>query len=390
MIKLLKPALPKKQSKQAKELKILLGLVDYFLKTGKPVGSNTLKEAGFEDFSSATIRNYFVNLEKEGYLTQQHTSGGRIPTSKAFRVYAQDYVSLEISDSIPDDPLYTSLRNAETRELTSYLQNAAESLSQLSNTAVFLSAPRFDNDFIVEVKLVPIDQARCLCVIITDFGVILTEILPTEKKLSAFTVKRLESYFHWRLTGNDKPDNLDPEEEQLAHRFYSELMVRYIVSYSNFSDEDIYRTGFSKLLTYPEFQNPASLASSLSLFENAHSMRLLLKECSSIAHLKFWIGDDLLSFTQETPNCSVLAMPYFIHQQPVGAIGLLGPMRIPYRELFDLLRVFSNCISTALTRNIFKHKITFRQPRSETPYLQKEEQYLIGQTRTILLENKSY
>ena len=372
----MKTLVPKKSAKQEREHKVLLGLVDFYLTTGKPVGSNTLKEAGFGDLSSATIRNYFAGLEEAGYLIQQHTSGGRIPTDAAYRVYAEEFCNAENPVSI-SKKLLDELRTAETKEIASYLQKAAEILSDETSAAVFLSAPRFDQDYITDLRLVPVDQNRCLCVIITDFGVIQTEVLPTEKKLSAFTAKRIESYFHWRLTGNDQPENLEPEEEKLAQTFWNEVLVRYIVGYSNFTHEEIYRTGFSKLLNYPEFHNPTSLAVSLSLFENAHSMRLLLKECSKVNHLKYWIGSDLHPFTQETPNCSVIAIPYHIAGQAVGAIGVLGSTRIPYRELFGTLRAFSESISTALTRSIYKFKISFRQPQTGQFFLQSDKQNLM-------------
>lgn len=386
----LKQLIPKKSAKEARERKILIGLIEYYLKTGKPVGSNTLKETGFEDLSSATIRNYFANLEKEGYLSQQHTSGGRIPTSKAFRLYAKEYIQSDFSNLFKEDPTYNSFRNAETKEMIAYLQGAAETLSQLTQCAVFMSAPRFDHDYLIELKLVPIDQNRCLCVMITDFGVVLTEMLQTDNKLNTFSTKRLESYFHWKLTGNDKPENLTKEEEQLAQKFYNELIIRFIVGYSNFSDDEIHKTGFSKLLAYPEFHNPVSLASSLSLFENIHGMRLLLKESAAVNQMKVWIAEDLTPFTKEPPSCAVIAIPYYINRQPVGAIGILGTIRMPYRHLFGVMSTFSECISTALTRNIFKHKITFRQAKSEAPFLQREEESrLIGQSRLMLLEDKS-
>lgn len=376
-----KPLIGKRSGKHERERKVLLGLIEYHLKTGKPVGSNTLKEAGFGDISSATIRNYFANLEEEGYLTQQHSSGGRLPTHKAYKTYAEEYAGNE-NLMAADDPLMSELRNTETREIAAYMQNAAEQLSKLANCAVYLSAPRFDQDFIVGLKLVPIDHARTLCVMITDFGVIQTELLHTDKKISSFSAKRLEAYFHWRLTGNDEPENLEPEEEKYAQTLYNELMVRYIVGYSNFSSEDIYRTGFSKLLSFPEFHDPVALSSSLSLFENVNGMRLMLKETMKIDKLKFWIGEDLLPFTNEVPNCAAIAVPYHINQQSVGAVGILGPARIPYRELFALLRSFSFNISTALTRSIYRFKISFRQPQSGS------KQNEIGQARLMLLEDK--
>jgi heat-inducible transcriptional repressor len=376
----------KRLGKQGREHKVLLGLVDYYIKTGRPVGSNTLKDAGFADLSSATIRNYFSHLEEEGYLVQLHSSGGRVPTNLAYRIYAQDYIDDE--PIILDNDLFQAQKQTDSREIALFLQNSAETLSELTQCAVFLSAPRFDHDFIVSMKLVPIDATRCVCVLVTDFGVIRTEVLRLPNKLSAFAIKRIESYFEWRLRGIQQPENLEPEEKELAQNFYNELMVRYIVGYSNFIDEEIYRTGFSHLLAYPEFHDATVLASSLSLFENAYSMRLLLRECISNKQMKFWIGDDLKAYTALIPDCTIIAIPYYINQKPVGAVGLLGPKRLSYRVFFSTLRLFSDAISEALTRNIYKFKISFRQPQTGTIYLQSEEHQAIGQSGLMLLEDK--
>jgi len=377
----------KSSKKDVRERRVLFAVIEHFLKTGKPVGSNVLKEAGFGEISAATIRNHFSQLEKEGYLKQQHTSGGRIPTQKGYQFYANACVDATVI-SPQEEGAIKALRKSETKEIAAYLQQCAETLSALTNYAIFLSAPRFDHDFIVDFKLVPISVHRFLCVLITDFGVIQTELFHTDKKLSSFAIKRIENYFLWRLTGTHQPENLAGEEEALAKTFYNELMVRYIVGYSNFIDEEIYRTGFSKLLTYPDFHETTVLANSLSLFENAHSMRLLLRECCSHETLKFWIGRDLTTYASEKPTCTVIAIPYNINKKIVGAIGILGPMRMPYPQLFGLLRAFSRGMSEALTKNIYKFKISYRQPQPGTPYLQKEEHRVIGQSRLMLLEDK--
>ena len=377
----------RKSGKNEREKKILLGLIDCYIKTSKPVGSNTLKEAGFEDLSSATIRNYFAHLEEEGYLTQQHSSGGRIPTAKAFRLYAYECIAQSAQKS-PKEKVFDSLQKIETRAINTLLQQAAEQLALLTHTAVFLSAPRFDQDFIVSMKLVAIDVTRCLCVMMTDFGEIKTEILHVDNKLGTLSAKRIEAYFNWRLNGQQKPDNLSTEEEELAKKLYNELLVRYIVGYSQFNEEEIYRTGFSGLLNHPEFQDPTVLADSLALFENTHGIRLLLKECSKHNTLKLWIGDDLLTYaSQPNPDCSIIAIPYHVNNQPVGAVGLLGPQRLPYRTLFALLQNFSQRISEAMTRNLYKFKITLKPPKEETIDLKKRP--LIAETRRLLLEDRS-
>lgn len=381
LVKILKPLSTKRPGKQDRERKVLLGLVDHFIKTGKPVGSHTLKDAGFDDLSSATIRNYFAHLEQENYLSQQHSSGGRLPTDLAFKVYAQEYLE---HDAIQrESKEFAEIRQSDSKEIAAFMQKSAETLSNLTRCAVFLSAPRFDHDFVIELKLVPIDAHRCLCVLVTDFGVIQTEVLQVSEKISSFAAKRIESYFHWRLTGLNKPENLDPDEEARAQEFYNELMVRYLVGYSHFIDEEVYRTGFSRLLGYPEFQEASALATSLALFEDAHAMRLLLKECAKMDVLKFWIGDDLFAYASSHPNCAVIAIPYYINQKAVGAVGILGPKRMPYREHFTMMRLFSEAVSEALTRNIYKFKVTFREPQHGALYIRNNQ---AGQR---LLEDKS-
>jgi len=378
----------KKLNKKEREKRVLFGLIDYFIETGEPVGSNSLQSAEFQDISPATIRNYFNVLEEEGHLTQLHASGGRIPTEQAYRLYAKEFYShFQLSEK--DKETIFQIEQSEMKEIAKYLQTSAETLSELTRCAVILSAPRFDHDFISEFKLAPIDTYRFLCIIVTDFGVIQTELLHSSQKLSAFSIKRIEGYFHWRLTCRDKPENLSNDEESLAQNFYNEIMMRYIIGYSTFVEEEVYRTGFSKLLHYADFHDTAILANSLALFENAHSMRLLLRDCSSRNALKCWIGDDLSHFATGKQACSVLTVPYKINQTAVGAIGLLGPIRMPYKRWFGLLRAFSEAISTALTRNIYKFKLTFRTPQPGVAYLNKEEHRLIGQSRLMLLEDKS-
>lgn len=385
---MLNSLLPKKlKGKQSREHKVLLGLVDYYLKTGKPVGSNTLKEAGFHDLSSATIRNYFANLEENGFLTQQHASGGRIPTHRAYKVYADEYSQSTAISKVLDQQLQP-IRHAETREIAAFLQHAAETLSTITQCATFLSAPRFDNDYIVSIKLVPIDASRCLCVIVTDFGLVKSELITVNMKLTAFAVKRIEAYFHWRLTGHDAQENLEEQEEEIAKKIYNELIVRHIVSYSGFINADLYRTGFSKLLSYPELHDASTLSRNLSLFENTDNIHSLVKECSKFGSLKYWIGDDLSRFSSECPECAIVAMPYFINQNIAGVIGIMGPTRMPYKDIFGTIRIFSQYLSEALTRNLYKFKITFRQPQEHN--VNKENAgLLVDQSNRLLLDFNS-
>lgn len=367
----MKSLTPKKPSKDQREKLILFGLIDLYLKTGKPIGSNTLRESGFETLSSATIRNYFTKLEEAGFLLQHHSSGGRIPSPLAFKTYAQEYLSFPLI-SLQEKKEIQKLLLKETREVVSYLHQATKTISELTGCAAFLSSPRFDQDFILHIKLLFIDETRLLCVMVTDFGMVHSELLHIDSQFPSSLIKKLEGYFNFRLTGIDKP-KISQEEEEIASELYKELLLRHIVSYTNFSTEDLCQAGFSKLLAYPDFNEAATLAGGLSLFENQAMLRELLQTTCKQQKLCCWIHNDLAAFSNEAAQCSILTVPYRIHQTVCGAIGILGPNRIPYRELFGKLEEIAENISLSLTKSLYKFKITYRSPTPAQAQLNKKE-----------------
>lgn len=352
----------KRPPKNVREREVLLGLIDHYISNGKPVGSHSLKEEGFDHLSAATIRNYFTSLEEEGYLYQPHTSGGRIPTSKAFRLYAEAYADKGLMEA-PILERIKSIKKDDTREVQSLIQKTLEELSELTGTAAFISSPRFDRDFVVDAKIVPIDAARVLCVLITDFGAIHSELVAVPVKVSQHLAKKIESYFQHRIRGLSPFESpLDAEEEKLAQLLYSEGMVRFLVGYSNFSEEDLLRAGFSKMLQYPEFRDLTVLTESMALFESNKSLRHLLHETQARNSLVFWIGEDLVSYGAQSSQTSVIAIPYSIQHQTIGALGIIGPLRIPYRKFFAILHSVKEALSEALTHNLYKYKLSYRLP----------------------------
>jgi heat-inducible transcriptional repressor len=349
-----------RKGREDREFKVLIGLVKLYLETGKPIGSNTLKETAFDRLSSATIRNYFARLEKDGFLMQHHASGGRVPTEEAYKIFAKEHLADTQIEPDEEFALKETL-SKDTKELSLYFQEAVEKLSDIVGSAVFFSSPRFDQDFIVEVKLVAIDEKRCICIILTDFSLVHTELLYTEQKMSLFSLKRIEQYFHFRLTGLDKP-LLSPEEELFAKKAYNEVVLRHFVMYTNFNQEDVYKAGFSKLLIHPEFYDPLTLASSLAIFENSRLITPLLQETMQSGTIKYWIGKDLERITPPPHVSSIIAIPYSINHRNVGAVAILGPNRQQYQKIFGVLKLFSQLLGENLTSSMYKYKLSYRQP----------------------------
>ena len=353
----------KKLSKADREKALLFGLIELYLKMGKPIGSQTILEYGFENISSATIRNSFARLEEKGLLKQPHTSGGRIPTEKGFRAYIDENLNNGYVQKNQEKTLTDALQ-LSTKEVATILHKGAEVLSEISACAVFISSPRFDQDFIQNIKLIAIDSSKILVILITDFGIVHTETVYLEKSFKPLFIQSCEEYFLWRMNQGEKPLFQNDQERKIAQKIYNEIMIRHVVGYANFPNEEILRTGLSKLLSYPEFNDAATLANSLSLLEDESVMRSLLRESMKENELKLWVGDELCPIVAEDACVSVLAIPYTINHITVGSVALLGPTRLPYRNLFGVLQLFSEKISETLTTNLYKYKISFRKPSS--------------------------
>ncbi|MEM8629337.1 MAG: heat-inducible transcriptional repressor HrcA [Chlamydiota bacterium] len=368
----MKNLMAKKPSKKERKQSVLLAVVDLYIKTNTPVGSETLRQKYLRGVSSATIRNYFVTLEKEGFLQQPHSSGGRVPTKQAYRFYA-DYYQNE-----PLEKSFFCLKESPTKELIHLLHHAAQTLSEETSCPIFLSTPIFEMDFVQTVRFLLLEQNHLLCVVITDFGLIHTETFYPQEPLSQEDLALLESYFYWRLGKGENPVLQREKLLKTAQRLYSELMVRFIVYSSSLQEKSLFHTGLSKLLLYPEFAEASTLAIGLSLFENRELMQKLLRQSMRGNSVTYFIGEDFLQ-----KECSVLLMPYSIHHNVAGAFGLLGPLRLPYQELFQKMRTFAKELSYILTKNVYKFRVSFKS------YDDLQTENHVEACSSILLEDKS-
>src|SRR3990167_2744425 len=353
-----------KSSKEQKEMEVLMGLVSLYLKDGRPVGSNTLKEQGFSHISSVTIRNYFALLEKKGLLKQHHISGGRVPTHAAFRMFAEK--SLRHHTLLKADRLLLeSVLLSDTKQFSKYFQKSIEVLSEMTGCAVLLASPRFDQDFVSKIRILSLDEKRALCVIISEFGLINTEVLYLHRKLSSFSLKRIEDYFAYRLSGENKPE-MSPDEEEFAKYAYNEIILRHFISFTHFEYEDVYRTGFSKLLTHTEFHDPSILANTLGLFENIRHVRQFAKATLEEGRIAYWIGDDLAPFILPPHVAGVVGLANSIQGKPAGVILLLGPDRLDYPGVFAKLHTFAEFMGQKLSLTVEKYKLSYREFRPQT------------------------
>lgn len=371
----MKTLLTKRLNRSEKEMQILFALIELYVKTGKPIGSQTLQKQEFEKLSPATIRNYLGQLEEKGYLLQQHASGGRIPTGKAFKSYAESLQQIKAEEikNFPDG-------DKRTREVKALIHQITEKISEQLEISAIASFPIFEQDFIQKIKCLSIDSETLICILITDYGQIRSEIFYNMNAPSTKILEKTEQYFLWRIGKGKKPLFEIEKDFIFARKIYTEIMLRHALVFGNSLKNNLHKTGLSYLMNYPELNNTNDLSASLMLFENDDALATLLKKTMEEKKLSFWIGEELFPYLKKQSHFSLIAIPYFINLTPAGAIALFGPERLDYKKIFRILKGFSMKLSKNLSQNVYKHKIPFRSS------LEEER---IDSVCSILLEDKS-
>lgn len=368
---------PKRAGRKDRERKILLSLVEYFLRTGKPVGSQSLQEEGMPNISSATIRNHFMALEQKGYVKQQHSSGGRIPQAKAFREYAKECLDQFLHDKEHSISRPLPLpEEINTQDIIPLLQQTAQLLSREAHAAVAISSPKFDQDVVSDVHFVFLDVHRALAVVMTSFGLVHTTVILCDFPITHTLLKKADRFSRSRIFQEQlHPDLFEGEQLEQVRHLYQEALASYFISYSSNSQEDLWRAGFSQLLQLPEFGESQSLSPPLCLFESNTALRGLLREAVRSNELHVWIGNEILPQFTDDPNCSIVAIPYHVGNRAVGAIAVIGSMRLFYLQLFQLLKHLSSQLSRTLSTCLMHNQISYRMPEydpSETKHLSIE------------------
>lgn len=349
--------------RDSKILEILLMTTEVYLLTGQPVSSKTLKDYCCSQLSTATLRNYFSELETAGFLKKNHASGGRIPTNLAFRYYV-DHCRYEQNEISEETASKLNQLPQESKNIIRDLQKASEILSEILQLPVCFSAPRFDSDAITKIQLTPVDEQRIVMIVSTEFGQIFTDVLWLPQVCSSQFLKNVEQFLLHRI----RDQHIDTifsssEEEQLCIAIYNEIIVRYLTKHCHFSEEDIYQTNLSSLLKYDAFKDPDTLTQGLFFFEDRKNMRALLNIGMYKDQSCAFIGHELASFFGiEEPKCAIITVPYFLNTTPLGAFGVLGAVTLPYKKIFATLHLFAEKIKTILTQTFYKFRLSFRMP----------------------------
>jgi len=341
----------------SREREILVALVRQFIETGAAVGSKTLAEKLSEAPSSATIRNVMVNLESLGYLSQPHISAGRVPTERAYRYYVDRMVGT--SRLAPATQAYIHQRlQGEAGALEQMMSSASQVLSEVSQNVGLALAPAFEEKVLEYIKFVLLPDRRILVVIVSKPDLVESKVVHLEESLSQQELERTAEFLNaefrgWSLGAIRMEVFKRMEEEKiLADRLLNTVATLFMWSASAAEAlGSLFVDGTAKILDHVEFDDIRKIKVLLETFEEKAKLVRILTACLKTREtgVRILIGRENLEGGMH--NCTLVVAPLHYRDRTVGALGVVGPMRMEYDRAVSTVDYIAHVCSRLLNSN---------------------------------------
>jgi heat-inducible transcriptional repressor len=325
---------------------LLKALVERYIAEGQPVGSRTLSRASGLDLSPATIRNVMADLEEMGLIASPHTSAGRIPTARGYRLFVDTMLTAQ-RDQLLAAP---SLAADQPQKVIS---NAAQLLSNLSHFVGVVMAPKRSSVF-RHIEFLRLSEKRFLVIIVTPDGDVQNRVVFTAQDYSQSQLIEAANYLNTNYAGmaiEQVRERLKAEVESLRSEIAVLMQTAVEASSQAMREQDeVVISGERNLLQVQDFSSDMGhLRRAFDLFEQKTQLMRLLDVSSQAAGVRIFIGGE----SQVVPfeELSIVSAPYEVDGQVVGTVGVIGPTRMPYERMIQIVDITSKLVSNALSHN---------------------------------------
>jgi heat-inducible transcriptional repressor len=319
---------------------VLMTLIRSHIGTAEPVGSKYLLDRSGLDVSPATVRNLMARLEKEGYLKQPHTSAGRVPTDKAYRYYVN---SLLGHGSEKPNETFRSALTGFTGGLDDMLRKTSKVLSDLSRCAGVVLPPRRVRRLFKRITFTRMNRGSVLAVLVSLSGVTTQKLVQTGEEFTQKALDRMSDYLNNRFAGMSLGEMRWRMEKDLARdleNFESWMTAALRLSTGLLEDPEgpeVYLEGGSRILDMPEFMTDfEGMRALFRAFEEKRSLAALLDETIKASDFTVFIGSE--TGVDELRGMSMVVSTYGRGGGALGAVGVIGPSRMDYKNIIPLVR----------------------------------------------------
>ena len=312
------------------------------METGEPVGSRTISKYADLNVSSATIRNEMSDLTDMGYIIQPHTSAGRIPSDKGYRLYVDELMK-EKEEEISE---IREMMIEKTDKMEKMLKQVAKVLASDTNYATMISVPQYRGNKIKFIQLSRVSDLQLVAVVVSDNNLVRNQIIELDEAMDDQTILKLNLLLNTNLNGIPIQDiNLGMiarlKEQAGIHSDVVATVLDAVAATIHVDEDDmeIYTSGTTNIFKYPELADKSRASELIDAFENKEELLDLARERMADTEntgIQVYIGDEMP--TRSMKDCSVVTVTYELGEGVQGTIGIIGPKRMDYEKVVDSLK----------------------------------------------------
>ncbi|MDH5408264.1 MAG: heat-inducible transcriptional repressor HrcA [Gammaproteobacteria bacterium] len=330
---------------------LLKNLIEHYIRDGQPVGSRTLVKDCKLNLSPATVRNVMSDLEDAGLIVAPHTSSGRIPTDKGYRLFVDSLLTVKpIRNNILEKLKLELPKNIPSEQL---LGNASSLLSNVTSMAGVVMVPRREQVTFKHVEFLPLSANRVLVILVVNSEEVQNKVIQTDRAYSSSELQQASGYLNSEFAGLD----LTEVRERLlgSMKQMREDMNRIMLSAMDVTDQvltekqnsDYVMAGETNLMNYAEMGDIGKLRQLFDAFNTKNDLLHLLDKSIHAEGMQIFIGDE--SGHAVLQECSVITSPYKVDNQVVGVLGVIGPTRMAYDRVIPIVDVTAKLLSSVLS-----------------------------------------
>src|SRR5450830_1236970 len=326
---------------------LLKALVERYIADGQPVGSRTLSKASGLELSAATIRNVMSDLEDLGLIASPHTSAGRIPTARGYRLFVDTMLTVQ-RPALAEPP---ALQADQPQKV---IASAAQVLSNLSQFVGVVMAPRRSSVF-RHIEFLRLSDRRLLVIIVSPDGDVQNRVIFTEADYTQSQLLEVANFLNANYAGlaiEQVRERLKGEVESLRAEIAALMQAAVNVSSDALTQaqDEVVISGERNLLSVSDFSGDMGhLRRAFDLFEQKTQLMRLLDISSQADGVSIFIGGE--SKTVPFEELSVVSAPYEVDGQIVGTLGVIGPTRMPYDRMIQIVDITAKLVTNALSHN---------------------------------------
>jgi heat-inducible transcriptional repressor len=334
-----------------RDLYLFKSLVEHFIYDGQPVGSRTLARDTVLELSPATIRNVMADLEDAGLLHSPHTSAGRIPTAKGYRLFVDTLLRVNQLDSNEVERIVEELNPQQ--DIHSLLQRTSGILSDITKLASVVMLPRSEQKALKQVEFVSLSDNRILVILVISDQEIQNRIIHTARSYSSSELQKASNYLNNMFAGKDLPTirsellkELEKMKDNVNQLMQSAIEMAQQAFISKGTSDDYVLSGQTNLMDVAELCDVERLKKLFDTFNHKRDILHLLEQSINAKGVQIFIGEE--SGYDVLDNCSVVTSPYEVEGQVLGVLGVIGPTRMHYERVIPIVDITARMLGSAL------------------------------------------